>query len=322
MKNYQYHKRGFTLFEVSVALSIAIAALLSFVPYYIKIMERALVEQTAQRAKMVYEAAINYRFDNSQWPSDTAALKDADYLPAAATQTSWGTEIVLEPADNDNDLNMKFTLPEVRFVNAVAARLPAPQIDGMEIKELIVRPGEEASVQNLQDLAGTRRWTGHRDAHGKNIFNVNALSTKNIQTEFIVTTLDVTDETVCTREPLIGARAIKKGPDDSILPAFCDGETWKTPQQLELSDCKVCIACSDGSEWRLVTCDEADDDGWAISNKEVCANKGNLAIKFVCGPDSSAGRFPVAKYRDRRGNEHGVDDKLDWYPYEYYEDNP
>ena len=132
--------------------------------------------------------------------------------------------------------------------------------------------------------------------------------------------LDVTDETVCTREPLIGARAIKKGPDDSILPAFCDGETWKTPQQLELSDCKVCIACSDDREWRLVTCDEADDDGWAISNNNVCAKSGNLAIKFVCGPDSSAGRFPVAKYRDKRGKPHGVDDES--YPYEYYEDNP
>ena len=154
MKNDQYHKRGFTLFEVSVAMSIAIAALLSFVPYYIKIMERGLVEQTAHRAKMVYEAAINYRLDNNgTWPGNTAVLTTNNYIPAVAATTSWGDNFVLAPAAN-NRLSLEFDLPNAKFVRAVAARLPAPTItitdQDNKIEEFIVPPGQEAGLQQCK----------------------------------------------------------------------------------------------------------------------------------------------------------------------------
>ncbi len=82
MKDYQYRRRGLPYLIVSVALSIGITALLAFTPYYLKIMERGLIEQTAYRAKMVYEGAINYYIDNNQWPTDTAALSSGNYIIA------------------------------------------------------------------------------------------------------------------------------------------------------------------------------------------------------------------------------------------------
>ena len=324
MKAY-HHQRGLSLFEVSIATSVAFTVLLSFAPYYKKIMERGLVEQTAQRAKMVYEAAINYRLDGRDidgdghadhvWPSSTTALKDAGYLPGVALQTSWGGNIDLESAGED--LQMKFSLPE-RFVNAVAAKLPVPVIDGMQITQLIVRPGQEASLSQLQDLAGRRAWTGSHNAGNNDLTNV-----ADFQAKYIRATSVVPDGSPCEKE---GNRAmIWETTSNGPLPAFCDGNVWKKPDVLQMPRCKVCIACSDGNKWRMAACDEADDDGWAISNKEVCADAGNLGIKFVCGPDSSEG-YPKAQYieqADSTGSRYfyKLESKLWKWPFEYYEDS-
>ena len=90
--------------------------------------------------------------------------------------------------------------------------------------------------------------------------------------------------------------------------------------------CKVCIACSDHRDWRMAVCDEADDDGWAISNKETCANAGNIGLKFVCGPDSSEG-YPIAKY-DKENDDKArsnyffdIGTDLEKWPFDYHEDS-
>ena len=87
-----------------------------------------------------------------------------------------------------------------------------------------------------------------------------------------------------------GARAIIETDTLGIYaPVFCDGEKWVMEEKLGLSDCKVCVACQDGSRWHLVSCNDASDDGWTgmESRGSRCFDSwGKLAVKFVCGKDS------------------------------------
>ena len=293
MKAYHHYQRGLTLFEVSIAISVALAVLLSFAPYHIKLMERGLVEQTAQRAKMVYEAAINYRLDDrdgdgdsdGEWPSNTTELVNDGYLPDVALQTSWGGNIDLDSAGED--LQMKFSLPEMRFVNAVAAKLPVPKISGLEITQLIVRPGQEESLSQLQDLAGIRPWTGHHKAGDNDLTEVHTLKAK-----FIAAGEKVEVGASCSSEdgeeerdkPGVGARAIAED-DEVSVPVFCNGKIWVREDQMALSDCKVCVACKDGITWTPGRCNDASDNGWT-QTEEACIYLDSLAVKFVCGKDS------------------------------------
>ena len=121
---------------------------------------------------------------------------------------------------------------------------------------------------------------------------------------------------------------IKLG-DGDFAPVFCDGTKWVTEAQLAISQCKVCIACKHKDpapksigrlkgSWFRGACDYPDDDGWAVARDFLsgCGSNGrgmanglrnpytqgiSLAIKFVCGPDKTAGKFPEPYYfgRDR-----------------------
>ena len=59
--------------------------------------------------------------------------------------------------------------------------------------------------------------------------------------------------------------------------------------------CKVCIACSDDYSWNGMTvCDGPTDNGWFVGGRDHCADRGRLAIKFVCGSDSYSDTDPWA----------------------------
>ena len=353
MKNYQYRRRGFTLFEVSVALSIGITALLAFTPYYLKIMERGLIEQTAYRAKMVYEGAINYYIDNNQWPTDTAALSSGNYIIGRAAQTSWGDNISVGVIAADNSLALTFTVHKVGIANSIAAKLPTASVDSnLQITEVILPPmanaafATKADLNLLQDLAGTRAWAGSYHASGHDLRDIHRIYGKDKRNEDGEITHSKFSAGILEANGFVklgghcgvafnggshlSAFARYLTEHNSIVPVYCNHEgsadnlaigKWR---RLSGLDCKVCIACSDGNEWRMAACDEADDDGWAISNKQYCANAGNLGIKFVCGPDSSEG-FPIAKYRDQDGTQrrrfYDIDTNLQRWPFEYYEDS-
>ena len=94
-----------------------------------------------------------------------------------------------------------------------------------------------------------------------------------------------------------GARAIIETDTLGIYaPVFCDGEKWVMEEKLGLSDCKVCVACQDGSCWHLVSCNDASDNGWTITRESSCfsglGGLGKLAVKLVCGKDSYRGDNP------------------------------
>ena len=103
-----------------------------------------------------------------------------------------------------------------------------------------------------------------------------------------------------------GARAMIETDTPGIYaPVFCDGEKWVMKEKLGLSDCKVCIACSDDNQWHLVVCDTANNDGWKNSSEyEFCADKdeGRLAIKFVCGEDFFSDDEPNVSAGPQLGN--------------------
>lgn len=338
MKDYQYRRRGFTLFEVSVALSIGITALLAFTPYYLKIMERGLIEQTAYRAKMVYEGAINYYIDNNQWPTDTAALSSGNYIIGRAAQTSWGEDISVDVIA-DNKLALTFTAHKVGIANSIAAKLPTASVDSnLLITEVILPPmanaafATKADLNLLQDLAGTRAWTSNYDAGGNDLINVGHITgstTSIFEAGFLKPTGKI-DTTSCNDAPfqyhsIALIEEIKNSTERWDSPVYCTPQwdpvnkkvhyVWKRVGGL---GCKVCIACSEGSKWHNVACDEADDDGWAISHKNQC-DRGNIAIKFVCGPDSFEEQFPTATWV----NEKGEHKQVTTHPniaYKYYND--
>jgi len=342
MKDYQYRRRGFTLFEVSVALSIGITALLAFTPYYLKIMERGLIEQTAYRAKMVYEGAINYYIDNNQWPTDTAALSSGNYIIARAAQTSWGDNISVDVIAADNSLALTFTVHKVGIANSIAAKLPTASVDSnLQITEVILPPmanaafATKADLNLLQDLAGTRAWTGNHDAGGNNLINVRNIKgseTSMFEAGFLKPLFEInnTNRSCNDNSYLHGAIAFIEETSKDLTarfnsPVYCtsqwdpvnkkDDYVWKRVGGL---DCKVCIACSEGSQWRNVACDEADDDGWAISHQNYC-DKGNIAIKFVCGPDSFEKQFPTATWENDKGEHEQVTTPSN-IAYKYYND--
>ena len=50
-------------------MSIALTILIFAVNWYISVLERQLIDKTVYRAKLVYEAAINYYIEyNNAWP--------------------------------------------------------------------------------------------------------------------------------------------------------------------------------------------------------------------------------------------------------------
>ena len=96
-----------------------------------------------------------------------------------------------------------------------------------------------------------------------------------------------------------GARAMIETDTLGIYaPVFCDGEKWVMGEKLGLSDCKVCIACKSSALdiWTAGACDYPDNDGWAYPAAKQCGLNQDgigLAIKFVCGTDITAGKFPA-----------------------------
>ena len=135
---------------------------------------------------------------------------------------------------------------------------------------------------------------------------------------------------------------IKLG-DGDFAPVFCDGTKWVTEAQLAISQCKVCIACKHKDpapksigrlkgSWFRGACDYPDDDGWAVARdflsgcgtthrgidggRTLVHTQGlNLAIKFVCGPDKTAGRFPNPRF-------FGSDRWATWMYHPSDQDNP
>ena len=72
-------------------------------------------------------------------------------------------------------------------------------------------------------------------------------------------------------------------------------------EKLDTVSCKVCIACANDKQWHNVACDKPDDDGWAISHQDYCDHPGNIAIKYICGPDSFEKEFPTATWKNEKG---------------------
>ena len=306
MKRYEYPQRGLTLFEVSVALSVAIAAMLGFTSFYLNIMERTAIEQTVYRAKLVYEGALAYRIKEKQWPGEIAVLTRDSYIPVIATQTSWGHDIFT--GVQGSNLLIWITTPSKPIADSIAARLPAAAADnnGGSVTVPVIPPGQEFSLALFQDLAGERPWTGHHEAGGNDLTDVHTLKAKFIATNEEVTVGDsCSAETDATEEekknnPGKGARAMAEVTDGVFAPVFCDGTTWVREDKSALSDCKICLACGrrlfdqSGSRgrhfwytyWDPLVCNNASaDDRW--TQTESTCEEGYIALRFVCGEDNS-----------------------------------
>ena len=135
---------------------------------------------------------------------------------------------------------------------------------------------------------------------------------------------------------------IKLGPG-VFAPVFCNGTEWVREDLMPMSQCKVCIACKQknninktddharrGGSWQGGVCDYPDDDGWAVARDFLsgCGSNGNnsdgqggtrtrginLAIKFVCGPDKAAGRFPQPYWFGREVGPDGWGPNWQYHP--------
>jgi competence protein ComGC len=265
MKRYQYSQRGLTLFEVSVAISVAIMLLMAFTSFYLKIVERSLIEQTVYRAKLVYEGALAYRIDNKQWPGSITVLTSGSYIPRLAAETSWGEDIFT--AVGHSNLIMYIPTPSRPIADSIAARLPAAEVAtvGDSLSVTIIPPGQEFSLASLQDLAGTRPWEGDYNADGYSLTNIQDIHGDGTFTAgTIQTTRDVTLEGSCSQEEK-GARAMSRH-NDNVYPVFCNGTIWKMVS--EVPNCEVCIGCAG-----------KDDDPEEDIRKD-CSSYGNWGSGF------------------------------------------
>ncbi len=171
MALFKSQQQGFTLVEVSIVMTLMVGFLVMMAPYYTQAIERGQIEQAAERARIVYEAALTYRRDMNAWPGNTNLLVSTNYLSASHAVDPWGGAITLVPSGNDVLLRM--VTPEERFTNAIAAKLPGPSVIGTILTETIVRPGWEASNDALYARDGSRPLAGAMNANNQNINAIN-----------------------------------------------------------------------------------------------------------------------------------------------------
>ena len=144
MKRYSYRQQGLTLVEMSVAMSVALTILIFAVNWYISVLERELIDKTVYRAKLVYEAAINYYINNDldHWPATNNLIGTIvdQYMFNGAVETAWGDSFS-STVSGDN-LQISFTLPDARLANIIVGKLPQARIspNNSEVMMTVISP--------------------------------------------------------------------------------------------------------------------------------------------------------------------------------------
>lgn len=168
------NQRGFSLLGMSLAISLAMSFLIYTTPMILKTHDTVLSRATAERVRLVYDGAYNHYIDEGAWPVDVNSLVAAGYLSPGAVETVWGSPITL--AASGSNLLLSFTVPDNKFVQMIRGLLPDPTVVGTTMTEQLAPPGQQVSLLALQDLAGTRAWTGDYNADGHNLNNLNDLN--------------------------------------------------------------------------------------------------------------------------------------------------
>ncbi|HAH20142.1 MAG TPA: hypothetical protein DCL49_04465 [Candidatus Omnitrophica bacterium] len=150
------NKKGFTLIEIVVVLSILTIMTATILPREIKRIQIKAGEKTALEMAVIQEAARAYYVANNSWPASLAVLKTEGYLNSSwTTNNPWGNTYSISSSGSTFTVN---TNVETEWVNLVSRDLPSATISGNMVSSTIPIPG---SATNPSIPAGViLMWSG------------------------------------------------------------------------------------------------------------------------------------------------------------------
>jgi competence protein ComGC len=171
--------KGFTLFEVALAIAIGAAIVLGAAPMVKKKAEDVVIFQTVARADMIHENALRFRIETGSWPANVGVLVSNNYITDNARETGFGDNFNISIVGAD--LELEIPTPNEGVANRIAGFLPTSEITGTTVNETITVTGNVLSFSPIQDLDGIRPWLGNYQAGGFNLDNLDNVSAVSLE---------------------------------------------------------------------------------------------------------------------------------------------
>lgn len=147
------NNKGFTLFEVAVALTALALLTTAAIPFFIRQAEIAAAQKTAKEVSTIQEAAKWYYVNNKSWPASIGALQSAGFLnPSWSALNPWGNGYSI--SSNSTSFYVSTFIPS-NVTGVLTRALPGPTVSGGTVTSVIPVPGQEASVTSVTNLANT-----------------------------------------------------------------------------------------------------------------------------------------------------------------------
>ena len=133
------NKKGFSLIELCIVLTVLSILIGSITPVFIKRIEIKAGEKTALEMSTIQQAASAYYVANKAWPASIAALQNSGYLnPSWVTNNPWQNAYTISSVSNS--FTVSTTVPQ-QWTNLVARDLPSSYISTNTVFSSIPAPG-------------------------------------------------------------------------------------------------------------------------------------------------------------------------------------
>lgn len=148
-------QRGFTLFELTIAVLVATFILLAVSHRMVGTYEQSAAQTEASAIYDIASAAQTYYVQNSQWPNQATgcanaitALTTAGLLGGISTKNIWGNTITTACA-TPNVLTITSQADTAQWAQMMASQEAATTVSGSTTTTNVPIPGEQPSLTNL-----------------------------------------------------------------------------------------------------------------------------------------------------------------------------
>jgi len=157
------NNKGFTLFEVAVALTAVALLTTAAIPYFIRQAETAAAQKTAKEISTIQEAAKWYYVNSKAWPASVGNLQASGFLnPAWSPVNPWGNGYSI--STSGTGLTVTTYVPD--NVGGILTRA-LPGVSSWSsgsfrgVNSTIPVPGQEASLTGVTNLANNAQNTAN-----------------------------------------------------------------------------------------------------------------------------------------------------------------